>query len=37
VLRDLAAANPGSPVLIVNAGAISPLVNLLTTGVSEVK
>ena len=25
VLRDLAAANPGSPVVIVNAGAISPV------------
>ena len=37
VLRDLAAANPGSPVVIVNAGAISPLVTLLTTGVADVK
>lgn len=37
VLRDLAASNPGSPVVIVNAGAISPLVTLLSTGAAEVK
>ena len=37
MLRDLAAENPGSPVVIVNAGAISLLVTLLTTGAAEVK
>ena len=37
VLRDLAAENPGSPVVIVNAGAISPLVTLLSSGAPEVK
>ena len=36
-LRELAADNPGSPVVIVNAGAISPLVALLSTGATEVK
>lgn len=36
-LRDLARDNPGSPVVIVNAGAISPLVNLLSAGAAEVK
>lgn len=34
---DLAANHPGSPGIIVNAGAISPLVNLLSNGVLEVK
>ena len=37
VLRDLAAAEKDSPVVIVNAGAISPLVTLLTSGAPEVK
>ena len=37
VLTDLAAHNPGSPVVIVNAGAISPLVNLLSGGAPVVK
>ena len=37
VISDLAANNPGSPVTIVNAGAISPLVNLLSGGSLEVK
>ena len=32
-----AANNPGSPVIIVNAGAISPLVTLLGNGTLEVK
>ena len=32
VLSDLAANNEGAPVIIVNAGAISPLVALLTAG-----
>ena len=36
-LGAMAADNPGSPVVIVNAGAISPLVTLLTTGAPEVK
>ena len=36
-LKDLGGNNPGSPVLIVNAGAISPLVTLLSTGAPEVK
>lgn len=36
-LRELAAHNPGSPVVIVNAGAISPLVNLLSAGAPMVK
>ena len=36
-LRDLAANNPGSPVVIVNAGAISPLVTLLSSGAPDVK
>ena len=36
-LRSLAAQGPGSPVLIVNAGAISPLVKLLSSGAPEVK
>ena len=36
-LKDLADDNPGSPVVIVNAGAISPLVHLLSTGAPEVK
>ena len=37
VLSDLARDNPGSPVVIVNAGAISPLVNLLSGGAADVK
>ena len=37
VLSKLAAENPGSPVIIVNAGAISPLVTLLSSGALEVK
>ena len=37
VISDLASGNPGSPVLIVNAGAISPLVNLLSGGAADVK
>ena len=37
VLRDLAARNPGSPVVVVNAGAISPLVSCLSEGVPAVK
>ena len=37
VLSELAANNPGSPVIIVNAGAISPLVNLLSVGALVVK
>jgi hypothetical protein len=37
VLRELAAHHPGSPVVIVNAGAISPLVTLLSSGAPEVK
>ena len=37
VLSDLAADNPGSPVVIVNAGAISPLVTLLSAGAPDVK
>ena len=36
-LQTLGARNPGSPVLIVNAGAISPLVNLLALGITAVK
>ena len=36
-LCALAAHNPGSPVIIVNAGAISPLVNLLAMGAAAVK
>ena len=36
-LCNLAANNPGSPVIIVNAGAISPLVTLLAQGPPEVK
>ena len=36
-LWELAQNNPGAPVIIVNAGAISPLVTLLSTGVSEAK
>ena len=36
-LQVLGAYNPGSPVIIVNAGAISPLVNLLAFGVTIVK
>ena len=36
-LRDMAGSNPGSPVVIVNAGAISPLVSLLSAGALEVK
>lgn len=36
-LRDLAAENRESPVVIVNAGAISPLVTLLWSGTAEVK
>ena len=35
-LRDLAGKNTGSPVIIVNAGAISPLVTLLSAGAPEV-
>ena len=37
VLSEVAKNNPGSPVIIVNAGAISPLVNLLGFGVLDVK
>ena len=37
VLADICANNPGSPVIIVNAGAISPLVTLLSMGVLDVK
>ena len=37
VLRNLAARNPGSPVVVVNAGAISPLVSCLSEGVPAVK
>ena len=37
VLWQLAANNPGAPVRIVNAGAISPLVALLGTGSIEAK
>ena len=37
VLRTLAQNEPGSPVVIVNAGAISPLVTLLSSGAAEVK
>ena len=37
VLRDLAGVERDSPVVIVNAGAISPLVTLLTSGAPEVK
>ena len=36
-LWELATNNPGAPVIVVNAGAISPLVMLLSTGVSEAK
>lgn len=36
-LRDLAGNNPGSPVVIVNSGAISPLVNCLALGETVVK
>ena len=36
-LWELAHNNAGAPVIIVNAGAISPLVMLLSTGVSEAK
>jgi hypothetical protein len=36
-LQTLGARNLGSPVLIVNAGAISPLVNLLALGITAVK
>ena len=37
VIAELAKHNPGSPVIIVNAGAISPLATLLSTGSKEVK
>lgn len=37
VLSKLAASNKGAPVIIVNAGAISPLVSLLANGALEVK
>ena len=37
VISDLASGHSGSPVLIVNAGAISPLVNLLSGGALDVK
>ena len=37
VLSRLAATNKGAPVIIVNAGAISPLVTLLANGALEVK
>ena len=36
-LRDLALADQGAPVRIVNAGAISPLVSLLGNGLANVK
>ena len=36
-VADLADNNPGSPGIIVNAGAISPLVNLVSLGVTQVK
>lgn len=35
VLREIAASNPSSPVVIINAGAISPLVQLLSSGQTE--
>ena len=37
MLSELAKHNPGSPVIIVNAGAISPLVALVMGGALEVK
>ena len=36
VIRDIATSNPSSPVVIINAGAISPLVALLGCGLAEV-
>ena len=36
-LWELGLSNSGAPIIIVNAGAISPLVTLLSTGVSEAK
>lgn len=36
-LWELGLSNAGAPIIIVNAGAISPLVMLLSTGVSEAK
>ena len=37
ILWGLAVRNPGAPVIIVNAGAISPLVSLVSTGITECK
>ena len=37
ILWELAHNDPGAPIIVVNAGAISPLVMLLSTGVNEAK